>query len=708
MIIQDLWSYDLTKKRNVPRDWLAVFSRIMIFGSTLVVTTLLIYSFHQMLSLGGMTALQYVLLVFFGLNILWLSLGFMTGFTGFLVFCFKWPDSVVSLSPLEKINQIHGRTAILIPTYNETPNRIFGTALSVDEALNTLGFSSNFDLFILSDTTNPDIWVQEEAAFAAAREKIKAPRSIHYRRRPKNTGKKAGNIADWCNTWSADYDYMIVFDADSLMTGDALVHLANAMDKHDDMAIIQSVPQCINRNTLFARIQQFAGQVYGTLMASGLSFWHRGDGNFWGHNAILRVRAFYENAGLPTLSGQPPFGGPILSHDFVEAAFLRRAGWRVGMVPQLKGSYEESPRSLLDYAARDRRWCQGNLQHSRLLHARGLFWLSRVHFAMGIMAYLSTLFWALFLTIGIVISLQAYFFEKEYFGDELSLFPTWPRQDSEHAVGLLCVTMALLLLPKLFGYFTILINRTQRRKFGGGIALTISVLLETIISALLAPVMMFIQSKAIYDIFRGRDSGWQPVTRDDGTIPIQDIFRAHFGHMTAGLFLAVLCYIISLNLLLWMSPLLLGLLLSGPLSYVTSHRGIGKGARLCRLFLIPEETHEPEIAARARFHSNIISHQIKGDEALMYLANNPNVRDLHHQLLPGQTKQSASNINVDLVLARAKLEASTSLEELVAHLTPNEKTALLADAQSVSELMVLFAAANKQDSSEPNTILHAE
>ncbi|MBI4724695.1 MAG: glucans biosynthesis glucosyltransferase MdoH, partial [Rhodomicrobium sp.] len=210
---------------------------------------------------------------------------------------------------------------------------------------------------------------------------------IFYRRRSANTGKKAGNVADWCRRWGANYEYMLVLDADSLMTGESVTKLALIIEKNPDFGLVQTVPISIGRNTLFARLQQFAGRLYGPMLATGLAFWHRGVSNFWGHNAIIRTRAFIESAGLPMLPGKPPFGGPILSHDFVEAALLNRAGWRVCMVPDLPGSYEEIPPSLIDFAMRDRRWAQGNLQHSRVLLASGLHWVSRVHMAMGIMAY---------------------------------------------------------------------------------------------------------------------------------------------------------------------------------------------------------------------------------------------------------------------------------------------------------------------------------
>ncbi len=391
-----------------------------------------------------------------------------------------------------------------------------------------------FDVFILSDTTDPDIWVHEEAAFNAARARPGSGPRLYYRRRATNTGKKAGNIADWCRRWGPAYDYMIVLDADSLMTGMSLVKMAHCMDRSPGVGLIQTVPVTIGRNTLFARMQQFAGGVYGPIMATGLAFWHRGTGNFWGHNAIIRVRAFMELAGLPRLPGPPPFGGQILSHDFVEAALMCRAGWRVCMVPELAGSYEEIPPSLIDFATRDRRWCQGNLQHARILAAKGLRPMSRVHLGMGIMAYVSALVWLLFLITALSLTVQELTFKPTYFDGDQTLFPTWPMQDSERAMSLLFWTLALLLLPKLFGLLTALFNNERRRGFGGVWGLLSGVVMETILSSLFAHVMMIVQSAAIFDIIRGRDSGWNPQRRDDGSLPLSWAIRYHLLHMMLG------------------------------------------------------------------------------------------------------------------------------------------------------------------------------
>ncbi len=465
---QDLWRFDQRSRRDVRLDKRAVLRRIFVFLGTALLTAYLTRELCLVFAVGGYAELELVLIGLFVLNIAWLSLSFMTALSGFLVFVLGLKKSIVPIPTDEEAKALpEGRTAILVATYNELPERIFGMALATMKELETSGHGESFDVFILSDTTDPDIWVHEEAAFNAARSRPGTGPRLYYRRRATNTGKKAGNIADWCRRWGPAYDYMIVLDADSLMTGYSLVKLAHCMDRMPGAGLIQTVPATIGRNTLFARMQQFAGGVYGPVMATGLAFWHRGTGNFWGHNAIIRVRAFMELAGLPLLPGSPPFGGQILSHDFVEAALMCRAGWRVCMVPELKGSYEETPPSLIDFATRDRRWCQGNLQHSMILGAKGLRPMSRVHLAMGIMAYVSALIWLIFLVTALMLTVQQLTAKPIYFGGDQTLFPTWPMQDSERALSLLFWTLALLLLPKLFSFLVALFNGAKRRGFGG-------------------------------------------------------------------------------------------------------------------------------------------------------------------------------------------------------------------------------------------------
>ncbi|MDX2264571.1 MAG: glucans biosynthesis glucosyltransferase MdoH [Hyphomicrobiales bacterium] len=685
---QDLWSFNEAQRRKRTRDAGAPWRRAVIFGGAALLTAYLTHEFYQVLAVGGIAQLEIVLITFFVLNIAWLALSFMTATAGFAVVATRRAQSIIDFDSLDPAKPLASKTAILLCTYNEAPERIFGTALATMRSLAEGRHASSFDVFIISDTTDPDIWVQEEAAYQAALAKGVSAPALFYRRRSSNIGKKAGNIADWCRRWGHAYENMLVLDSDSLMEGETIEKLALAMDAYPEMGLIQTVPVTMGRNTLFARLQQFANRVYGPIHAAGLAFWHRGTGNFWGHNAIIRTRAFIENAGLPELPGKPPFGGTILSHDFVEAALLVRAGWRVTMVPELKGSYEESPPSLIDFAMRDRRWCQGNLQHSRLLGVKGLHWLSRVHLVMGIMAYVSVLLWFLFLVSALSVTIQAEYTVPDYFRGA-GLFPTWPMQDSARAMTLLFWTLTLLLLPKIYGYL-IAVFSSARRGFGGVSGLSFSVLLETLMSSLFAHILMALQSSAIIEVLLGRDSGWKPQNREDGSMSSLVVMRYHLTHMALGLGLAALTYLTSLALFLWMLPASVGLTLAGPLSALSAKRSWGEGARALNLLRIPEETSPPPIARLARQEQDALAADVSRREAIASLAGNPTLRRLHKELILIQPVPLEARFSPNLAIARAKLEVSGSLSELLGLLKPAEKAALLSDPESLARLEALI------------------
>ena len=453
-----------------------ILTRLVVFGGAIALSVYGAYQMYKVVGVGPITALEWVLVVLFIITFSWVALSFsasVVGFVWLLAHGRRREPAPASLSQ---------KTAVVMPIYNEAPSRVFGAMQAILEDVERTGLGRAFDFFFLSDTTDANVWIAEERAFVAMRERQPGAR-IYYRRRRKNTGRKAGNIADFVTQWGGHYPQMVVLDADSLMTGDAIVRLAAAMEKDPDAGIIQSLPLIINRNTMFARLQQFAARIAGPVIAAGLCAWMGRDGNYWGHNAIIRTRAFADHCGMPDLPGKPPFGGHILSHDFVEAALMRRAGYSVYMLPTLGGSYEESPPSLIDLATRDRRWCQGNLQHIRVIGAKGFVLASRQHFATGIMGYVASPVWMAQLLVGIALVLQSHYIRPEYFTADFSLFPAWPRFDYERALQLFVLTIGILLAPKFLGLAIALIDGPTRRGSGGALGLIASTVVEIVISA---------------------------------------------------------------------------------------------------------------------------------------------------------------------------------------------------------------------------------
>ena len=535
-----------------------ILTRLAVFGGATALTAYGAYQMFKVVSIGPVTPLEWVIAVLFVITFSWITLSFSSSIVGF-VWLLAHRGRRAAPAPLRQ------RTAVVMPIYNEAPSRVFGAMQAIFEDVERTGQAHVFDFFLLSDTTDANVWIAEERAFMAMRARLPQAR-LYYRRRRKNLSRKAGNIADFVAHWGGHYPHMVVLDADSLMTGEAIVGLAAAMEADPDAGIIQSLPLIVNRNTMFARLQQFAARITGPVMAAGLSAWMGHEGNYWGHNAIIRTRAFAEHCGLPDLPGRPPFGGHILSHDFVEAGLTLRAGYTVYMLPNLGGSYEESPPSLIDLAARDRRWCQGNLQHARLIGARGFKLATRQHLANGIMGYLASPLWMAQLLVGIVLVLQSHYIRPEYFTKEFSLFPAWPRFDYERALQLFEVTIGVLLAPKFLGLLIALIEPKTRRGSGGALALIASTIAEIIISAAFAAIMMLIQSGSVAQILSGRDTGWNPQRRDDGSIPFKSIARRHRAHTVLGFITLFAAALISPSLIVWMSPTIAGLILSIPLS----------------------------------------------------------------------------------------------------------------------------------------------
>lgn len=492
---------------------------------------------------------------------------------------------------------LRSRTALLFPVRNEETTRLIAGIQAIRESVRAAGLADAFDVYILSDS-NQQAAIDAETDAWAFLQSDGAP-TVYYRHRDDNAGKKAGNIAEFCRTWGGLYDSMVVLDADSLMTGDTLGHLVRLMEANPRAALIQVAPQLVGRDSLFARIQQFSSSVYGPLFATGLSLLQGPGGNYWGHNAIVRIQPFLDHCGLPKLGGRAPLGGEILSHDFVEAALLRRAGWGVHLVADLDGSYEEPPPTLIDHLVRDRRWCQGNLQHLQLIFGQNFKSESRGHFINGVMSYLSSPLWLAMLVVSVfVVVNQPEIAPVIYVGRYPML-----ALGMSHTFDFVTLVVAMVLLlygPKFMALALILRDPVARRAHGGSVKATASVLIEAVFSTLLAPISMLSQSAFVVRILAGETKGWGAQFRGDRRLDIATIAQVFGLHTVIGLAAGAAIAIWVPQTLVWFLPVLAGPVLAIPLVWLTSSQSAGRRARHARLFLTPAECGLVPVADRVR------------------------------------------------------------------------------------------------------------
>lgn len=657
--------------------------RLAVFGGSLLLTAYSVEKIDKVFNSFGYSALGIIILFLFSILSFWISLSFISSLGGF-VSLLRHGGLGLGITRKGPLPQLRERTAILMPTYNEPPERVITNIRAILRSLQETGHSESFDVFILSDTTDPDIWIQEEKTFLNLQKQSYAKGHVFYRRRFQNTDRKAGNLGEWVRRFGGAYPHMLTLDADSVMDGTLIVRLTAAMEAHPGIGLIQSLPTIVGGHTFFARMQQFAGRIYGPLIAHGIAWWHGSEGNYWGHNAIIRTQAFAEQAGLPHLKGKPPFGGHILSHDFIEAALMRRGGWAIHMVPGLFGSYEESPPSLTDIAIRDRRWCQGNLQHSRILFAKGLHWISRSHMLVGMGAYVMSPLWLLFLLCGILISLQAHFYHPEYFSTERSLYPHWPHVDPIQARNVFIGTMAVLLAPKFLALIATCLDSKTAAESGGRLRLTLSVFIETLIGGLIAPIAMLIQTSAILSILLGRDSGWKTQNRVEGRVSLKEVVHGYWFYSIFGIALSIAAWSVSLSLFLWMLPVLIGLVLAIPLVAFTASKSTGETARKYKLLLIPEESQPPEVLELVEEELPPLVKN-NNSEAFQALHDDPILRQAHLQTLPPPRK-AGEPINIPLLTGMIKLRESTTLTSAIAVLSRQEKAAVLSCKEALSLL----------------------
>jgi membrane glycosyltransferase len=593
---------------SVPRPRARRGWRLFIFYSpAFTLTGLVSMLFADLLWRTGWSTSCSVLLTLFTILFLLSAVGCMHGIYGFFIRLFGTRRRLTGLKPFRDQSIAGVSTAIIFPIYNEDAVRVLEGLRATYESLARTGQLDQFDFFVLSDSTDADKWVEEESRWQELVHDLNALGKIYYRRRLFNEARKSGNIRDFLNTWGRRYRYFICCDADSVMRGETLVDLVKLMEAHPSTGLIQTVPALVNAESLFGRIQQFANRLYAPVFIAGLNYWALDLGNYWGHNAIIRTEPFMQFCDLPQLPGHKPFGGQILSHDFVEAALMVRANWEVWLAYDLEGSYEEAPQAIIENAQRERRWCQGNLQHTLVLFAKGLRGVSRLHLILGIFGYLAGPLWLAFL-----LTFDWIYGYQKYTG--LSYIPpvqafnpylaNW--SGTEHALLIFSICMSVIMLPKLLSLIDLARDWPRRASFGGLAHATVGVIGETVFSTLHAPLLMLWHTRFVLTNIAGITVGWATQKRDaDGTTWIYALQR-HWGHMLIGVGWGVLMWQLAPSLFWWFTPVLAGMVLSVPVSVLTSRRSLGQRARSLGIFLTPEETAPPpeivSLRARLKIH----------------------------------------------------------------------------------------------------------
>lgn len=556
---------------RVPFAWLA---RVLTFAPAAATTVALVAAFTDWFAMDGLGGFEIALIGTIALTFFWIALAVSTATLGLATILLSRPkpDVVGAVKPME--------VALLVPVYNEVPSDVFGNVAAMLAALERDPVPHRYTLFVLSDTRDDAIAAQELRAFLALRA-THSHTAVHYRRRAENTEGKVGNLADWVEHWGGAYEAMLVLDADSLMCPVAINALSDALARDPSAGLIQSFPRLYGAQTIFGRIQQFAARIYGTPLAEGLARWTGAEGNYWGHNAIIRSAAFAACAGLPRLRARRGEGRVILSHDFVEAGLLRRAGWAVRFLPRIEGSYEEAPPTLIDYTLRDRRWCQGNLQHLKLLATRGLHPVSRFHLFSGAMGYLLSPAWFALLIVWALIGNGDTDSVIRYFSG-INPQVNWPEMTHFNNVAILGFMYSMLLAPKLVAALMVRRLGLSLRDLGGLRQFVGSLLGEIALSILYAPILMIQQTLAVLSSISGRRISWRPQQRHGSNYGFWTLLRFHWIETIIG---TVLVTGMATGVVtFWLAPIAASLALAIPLSALSavnlenwrwSHRHMG-------------------------------------------------------------------------------------------------------------------------------------
>lgn len=560
------------------------------------------------LSLGGIVLAEWALLVCFAITLPWTAIGFWNALIGFLIMRSS-NDPAKQVFPasgeIKGDEKITTSTAIAMCIRNEDATQVNRNLNSMMARLVASGEGDKFHVYVLSDSYFPEVIDEEEAIFAKLKQDWAGKVDVTYRRREDNPGFKAGNLQDFCERWGSNHDYMLTLDADSVMSAASILRMVRIMQKNDNLGLLQSLVVGLPSDSAFTRVFQFGMRMGMKSYTIGSAWWQADCGPYWGHNALIRLKPFIEHCHLPKLEGKGPLSGWILSHDQVEAVYMRRAGYECRVLAEEMGSFEENPPHILEFIRRDLRWCHGNMQYFKLLNEPGLLPTSRIQLILAILMFIGSPAWMLFIIIG----------TSAFVNPDIGV----QMQGVGPGYTLFAIIMTMIFAPKIASILDVLMRKDMRKSFGGGVAIILGSVLEIVFSMMIAPIMAVANTIFLFQLFVMRKAkGWTTQSRNSESLPISVTAKHLWPQMLFGLVgigaimsvgnIGLVGYLICL-------PVFIGPILAVPFGVSSSHDFFGKLAVKLGFWQLPEEENPPVIVRALNLPAmSIRSEYEKGSE----------------------------------------------------------------------------------------------
>jgi len=563
--------------------------RQIVFALNVITYVGMLWVAARILGTGGWTWVDVILLVCFAAGTPWTVLGFWNALIGLWLLHIK-SDPMTEVAPYaaagDEPTPLRIKTAVFMTLRNEDPGRAILRLKTVKSSIDATGEGAVFSYFVLSDSNDPAVAAAEELAVEAWKAADPDSDRIVYRRRAENKAYKAGNVRDFCARWGKDYTLMLPLDADSLMSGAQIVRLTRMMQAHPKIGILQSLVVGMPSRSAFARIFQFGMRHGMRSYTTGQAWWVGDCGPFWGHNALVRIRPFHEECDLPILPGKPPLGGHVLSHDQVEATLMRRAGYEVRVLPEERGSWEENPPTMLEFAQRDVRWCQGNMQYLKLLDTPGLYPMSRFQLVWAILMFIGIPAWTLMIALLPVAAWQS---------RHLADFPV------SLAIGLYITFFTMYLSPKIAGLLDAMLTRGGVKRYGGWFRFIPGAAIELVFSFLQGAVSTIRTSIFMIGLLLGRSVSWGGQSRDAQRLSWEAAARTLWPQTLFGTIVCGALLVVAPAVFWWSLPLTAGYLLAIPFAVLTAEPWLGRAMQRLGLCGIPEDFDAPaELSAVLR------------------------------------------------------------------------------------------------------------